>query len=121
MAGAVTTTRRDLPDSRVRVDVEVEPAVVEREIEGAARALAGDMKVPGFRRGKVPPPVVLQRMGRAAVLDEAVRRALPGWYGQAIQQESLSVVGDPRVDVSELPDRGAPLSFSFEVGVRPGA
>ena len=121
MAGAVTTVKRELPESRVRVDVEVEPSLVERELEGAARALAGDMKVPGFRRGKVPPPVVLQRMGRAAVLDEAVRRALPGWYGQAIQQEGLATIGDPRVDVSELPDKGAPLSFSFEVGVRPRA
>jgi trigger factor len=121
MAGAVTTTRRDLPDSRVRVDVEVEPAVVEREIEGAARALAGDIKVPGFRKGKVPPPVVVQRMGRAAVLDEAVRRGLPGWYGQAVHQEGLAVVGDPRVDVAELPEKGEALSFSFEVGVRPRA
>jgi len=121
VAGPVTTTKRDLPESRVRVEVEVEPDTVERELEGAARTLAGDLKVPGFRKGKAPAPVVLQRMGRAAVLDEAVRRALPGWYGQAIQQESLSVVGDPRVDVSELPDKGAPLSFSFEVGVRPRA
>jgi trigger factor len=121
MAGAVTTTRHELPDSRVRVQVEVEPALVERELEGAARALAGDMKVPGFRKGKVPAPVVVQRMGRAAVLDEAVRRGLPGWYGQAVQQEGLAVVGDPRVDVAELPGKGDPLSFSFEVGVRPPA
>ena len=121
MGAAMTTSRQELPDSRVRVDVEVEPALLERELEGAARALAGDMKVPGFRKGKVPAPVVLQRMGRPAVLDEAVRRALPGWYGQAVRQENLSVVGDPRVDVSELPDKGDPLSFSFEVGVRPAA
>jgi trigger factor len=121
MAAAVTTTKQELPDSRVRVDVEVESAVVERELEGAARALAGDMKVPGFRKGKVPAPVVLQRMGRAAVLDEAVRRALPGWYGEAVRRESLATVGDPRVDVSELPDKGKALSFSFEVAVRPEA
>jgi len=121
MAAAVTTTKSELPDSRVRVNVEVAPAAVERELEGAARALAGDMKVPGFRKGKVPAPVVLQRMGRAAVLDEAVRRALPGWYGEAVRQEGLSTVGDPRVDVSELPGRGDSLSFTFEVGVRPTA
>jgi trigger factor len=121
MSTAVTTTRQELPDSRVRVEVEVEPGAVERELAGAARALAGDMKVPGFRKGKVPAPVVLQRMGRAAVLDEAIRRALPGWYGEAVRQEALAVVGDPRVDVAEPPAKGVPLAFSFEVGVRPVA
>lgn len=121
MAASLTTSRQDLADSRVRVEVEVEPSAVEQELEGAARALAGDMKVPGFRQGKVPPPVVVQRMGREAVLDEAVRRALPRWYGQAVRQEHIAVVGEPQVDLTDLPDRGAPLSFAFEVGVRPSA
>ena len=121
MAASVTTTRQDLAASRVRVEVEVESSAVEHELEGAARALAGDMKVPGFRQGKVPPPVVIQRIGRQAVLDEAVRRALPGWYGQAVQQEHIAVVGEPQVDLADLPERGAPLSFAFEVGVRPKA
>jgi trigger factor len=121
MSTAVTTTRQELPDSRVRVEVEVEPGAVERELSGPTRDLAGDMKVPGFRKGKVPAPVVLQRMGRAAVLDEAIRRALPGWYGEAVRQEALAVVGDPRVDVAEPPAKGVPLAFSFEVGVRPVA
>jgi trigger factor len=103
------------------VRVEVEPSLVERELEGAARSLGGDMKVPGFRKGKVPAPMVIQRMGREAVLDEAVRRALPGWYGQAVQQEHLATVGEPKVDLSDLPEKGVPLRFSFEVAVRPKA
>jgi len=121
MAATLTTTKQDLADSRVRVEVEVESSTVEHELEGAARALAGDMKVPGFRQGKVPPPVVIQRMGRQAVLDQAVRQALPVWYGQAVQQEHIAVVGEPKLDVADLPERGAPLSFAFEVGVRPSA
>jgi trigger factor len=121
MAATLTTSTEELADSRVRVRVEVEPAVVERELDGAARALAGDLKVPGFRKGKVPAPMVIQRMGREAVLDEAVRRALPGWYGQAVQQEHIATVGDPQVDLSDLPAKGAPLEFSFEVAVRPTA
>jgi trigger factor len=121
MTATVTTTTQELGDSRVRVEVEVEPKAVERELEGAARALGGDMKVPGFRKGKVPPPVVLQRMGREAVLDEAVRRSLPGWYGQAVRNAGIVVVGEPSVDLTELPGKGAPLSFSFEVAVRPSA
>ena len=121
MAATLTTSTEELADSRVRVRVEVEPDVVERELDGAARSLAGDMKVPGFRQGKVPAPLVIQRLGREAVLDEAVRRALPGWYGQAIQQARIATVGDPQVDLADMPDKGAPLQFSFEVAVRPKA
>ena len=121
MAATLTTTTEELPDSRVRVRVEVDPAVIERELDGAARALAGDMKVPGFRKGKVPPPMVIQRMGREAVLDEAVRRALPEWYGHAVQQERIATVGEPQVDLADMPEKGAPLQFSFEVAVRPQA
>jgi len=121
MAATLTTSTEELADSRVRVRVEVEPGVVERELDGAARSLAGDMKVPGFRQGKVPAPMVIQRMGREAVLDEAVRRALPGWYGQAIQQARIATVGEPSVDLADMPEKGAPLQFSFEVAVRPRA
>ncbi len=121
MAATLTTSTEELADSRVRVRVEVEPDVVERELDGAARSLAGDMKVPGFRQGKVPAPMVIQRLGREAVLDEAVRRALPGWYGQAIQQARIATVGDPQVDLADMPEKGAPLEFSFEVAVRPKA
>ena len=121
MAATLTTTTEELPDSRVRVRVEVDPAVIEHELDGAARALAGDMKVPGFRQGKVPAPMVIQRMGREAVLDEAVRRALPEWYGHAVQQERIATVGEPKVDLADMPEKGAPLRFSFEVAVRPRA
>ena len=64
---------------------------------------------------------MIQRVGRDAVLDEAVRRALPGWYEQAVAEAGVSTVGDPKVDLSELPDKGSPLGFSVEVSVRPQA
>jgi trigger factor len=121
MATAVTTTRTDLGESRVRLDVEVEPSQVERELESAARELGRDLKLAGFRRGKVPPPVVIQRVGRDAVLDQAVRRALPGWYEQAVAEAGVHTVGDPRVDLRQLPAKGSPLGFSVEVAVRPPA
>jgi trigger factor len=65
--------------------------------------------------------VVLQRVGREAVLDEAVRRALPAWYEQALSDARLNTVGDPRLDLGDLPKQGSPLSFSIEVGIRPPA
>jgi trigger factor len=121
MAGTVTTTTTELPDSRVRVDVEVAPEAVERELRSAAQALGRDLKISGFRKGHVPPQVVLQRVGREAVLDEAVRRALPSWYEQALTEAHLNTVGDPRLNLGDLPEQGSPLSFSIEVGIRPPA
>ena len=121
MPGTVTTTTTELPDSRVRVDVEVAPDAVERELKDAAQALGRDLKISGFRKGHVPPQVVLQRVGREAVLDEAVRRALPSWYEQALSEAHLNTVGDPRLNLGDLPEQGSPLSFSIEVGIRPPA
>ena len=60
-------------------------------------------------------------MGREAVLDEAVRRALPAWYEEAIAEAGVATVGDPKIDLGDLPEKGAPLEFSIEVGVRPPA
>jgi trigger factor len=65
--------------------------------------------------------VVLQRVGREAVLDEAVRRALPAWYEEALSEAHLATVGDPRLDIGDLPEQGSPLAFSIEVGIRPPA
>jgi trigger factor len=121
MPGQVTTDTKELGDSRVRVDVEVAPDAVERELGTAARTIGRDLKIPGFRKGKVPPEVVMQRVGREAVLDEAVRHALPGWYEQAVSDAGIAAVGDPKLDLPDLPDRGSPLQFTIEVAVRPEA
>jgi trigger factor len=121
MADAVRTTVTELPDSRVRVEAEVASEEVQRRLEQAASALGREMRVPGFRRGKVPPPVVIRRVGREAVLDEAVRESLVGWYSDAIDSAGIVPVGDPKVDVGDLPGPREPLTFSIEIGVRPVA
>jgi trigger factor len=121
MASAVTTNITELPDSRVRVNVEVPTEALERELKSAAADLGREMRVPGFRSGKVPPEVVLRQVGREAVLDEAVRRGLPGWYEQALAEAGIQTVGDPQVDLADLPEKGAPLAFTIEIGVVPPA
>jgi trigger factor len=121
MSAAVTTKTTELPDSRVRVEVEVPTETLERELKTAASQLGREMRVPGFRSGKVPPEVVLRQVGREAVLDEAVRRALAGWYEEAIADAGVQTVGDPQVDLSDLPEKGSPLAFTIEVGVVPPA
>jgi len=121
MAAATTTSTTELGDSRVRVSVEVASREVERELEAAARTFARDLKIPGFRKGKVPTAVVLQRIGREAVLDEALRRALPTWYEEALREARIAAIGEPKLDLDGLPAKGAPLIFSIEVAVRPAA
>jgi len=118
---ALKTTTTDLGDSRLRVDVEVSPDALEREVADAADVIGRDLKIPGFRKGKVPPQVVLRQIGRGAVLEEAVRRGLGDWYEQAVREAGIAPVGDPKLDVADLPEQGAPLAFNFEVGVRPAA
>jgi trigger factor len=117
----VRTSVTELPESRVRVQAEVPAEEVERRIAEAARQLGRQMRVPGFRKGKVPPPVVIRRLGRAAVLDEALRGALGSWYADAIEEAGIAPVGEPELDMGEPPQEGQPLSFSIEIGVRPTA
>jgi trigger factor len=121
MAAAVTTKTTELDDSRVRVDVEVAAEALERALKSAAADLGREIRVPGFRSGKVPPEVVLRQVGREAVMDEALRRGLPEWYEEAVADAGITTVGDPQLDLSDLPEKGSPLAFTIEVGVVPPA
>ena len=118
----VSTTTTELEDSRVRLDVEVPGDTVEKELQRVATQAGRDMKIAGFRQGKVPPQVVLQRVGREALLDEAIRAGMPDWYEEAVNSAGIAAVGHPKVDVKDLPgEKGQPLTFSIEVAVRPKA
>jgi trigger factor len=117
----VSTTVTELPESRVRVQAEVAPEEIERRLNSAAKTLGRSLRIPGFRAGKVPPPIVIQRVGRDAVLDEAVRDNLSTWYTAAIDDAHISPIGDPELDLGDLPGEGQPLTFSIEIGVRPTA
>jgi trigger factor len=111
----------ELPDSRVKIDVAIEPDQLANRVDRAAAALAGEMKMPGFRKGKVPAQLVMQRVGREAVIEQALRDSLPEWYEQALLDSGVASVGDPKLDVGEIPAEGEELRFSIEVGVRPKA
>jgi trigger factor len=111
----------ELPDSRVRIDASVAAEDVRRHLDRAAKQLGSELRIPGFRKGKVPPQMVLQRVGREAVLEQALRDALPEWYEAAVLEAGVSTVGDPKLDVSELPAEGEPLELTIEIGVRPEA
>jgi trigger factor len=116
------TSVTELPESRAKVEVEVSAEQVQRGMQRAARALAREMKMPGFRKGKAPPSLVIQRLGYGAVLQEAIRDSLPEWYEQGLLGSGISPVGDPSIEIVTAPEaEGEALSFKFEIGVRPQA
>jgi trigger factor len=118
---SVKTSITELPDSRVRLQAEVSAEEVERRIQEVAKRLGRQLRIPGFRKGKVPPPVVIRRLGREAVLDEAVQSFLGTWSLDAIDGADINPIGRPRVDLGDLPKQGEPLAFAIEIGVRPQA
>ncbi len=117
----VKTEVTDLPESKVKIAATVPAEEVDRRLQSAARSFAGEMKVPGFRKGKVPPELVLQRIGRDAVMEEALREGLPEWYERALISSGVTPVGDPQLDMPDPPGEGDPLEFTIEVGIRPVA
>jgi trigger factor len=107
-----------LNPTRVKLTVEVPFEELAKSLDAAYRKIGGQVTIPGFRKGKVPPRVIDQRFGRALVLEEAVNDALPDLYGRAVEENEVQVIGQPEVDVTELAD-GERLVFTAEVDVRP--
>ena len=107
-----------LNPTRVRLTVEVPFDELRPSLDAAYKRIAGQIVLPGFRRGKVPPQIIDQRFGRGVVLEEAINEALPRFYSRAVQDNSLQTLGQPEVDVTELGD-GTELKFTAEVDIRP--
>lgn len=107
-----------LPQSRIALEIEVEPERVEQALDRAYRKLVKQIHIPGFRRGKAPRAIVEMRIGRDALMQEALDVLVPEVYREAVQQEALSPVGDPEFDLIEA-EAGRPLRLKVEVDVRP--
>lgn len=121
MADAITTQVAEIGECKVRIEAEVSSGEVEHALEHAAGHLAEEMKMPGFRKGKVPAQLVLQRIGREAVMDAALREFLGDWYERALIDAEVPAVGSPDLDMEEPPAQGDPLRFTIEVLTRPKA
>lgn len=107
-----------LSPTRVRLDIEIEYSEMVSHVADAYKKVGTRVNVPGFRKGKVPAAMIDQRVGRGAVLDEAINAALPDFYGKAAREHSVAVIGRPIVDVKEFVDNEK-LLFTVEVDVRP--
>ncbi len=112
------TSLETLSPTRVKLIVEVPFEELTDQLAAAYKRIASQINVPGFRRGKVPARVIDQRVGRGAVLEEAVNEALPKLYETAVAQHDVFVLGRPEVDVTELVD-GTAFGFTAEVDIRP--
>jgi trigger factor len=107
-----------LSPTRVRLDVEVAYSELESHVASAYKKVAAKVNIPGFRKGKIPAAMIDQRVGRGAVIDEAINSALPEFYGQAAREHKVAVIGRPEVDVKEFVDKDK-LVFTVEVDIRP--
>jgi len=114
----VKATKETLSPTRVKLTVEVPFDELKPSVDAAYRKLAREVRVSGFRPGKVPPRVLDQRLGRGVVLEEAINQALPRLYADAVQREQVDVLSRPEVDITDFSD-GSPLVFTAEVDVRP--
>lgn len=118
----VNSTVEKLSPTRVKLHITVSPDELKPSITHAYEHIAKDVQIPGFRKGKVPAPIIDQRIGRVAVLEHAVSDGLDGFYRTAVEQNELRVIGRPSAEVVEWPnekDFTGDLEVDIEVDVRP--
>ena len=112
------TDVEELSPTRVRLTIEVPFSELKPNLDQAYREVARQVKVPGFRPGRTPPRVIDQRVGRGAVLEQAVNDAVPKLYGKALEEHEVFALGQPDLEITKLDD-GKELAFTAEVDVRP--
>ncbi|QEV99896.1 trigger factor [Microbacterium caowuchunii] len=118
----VTSTVEQLSPTRVKLHITVSPEELKPSIAHAYEHIAQDVQIPGFRKGKVPAPIIDQRIGRGAVIEHAVNEGLDGFYRAAVADNEIRVLGRPEAEVVELPelsDFSGDLKVTVEVDVRP--
>ncbi|MEL0626546.1 trigger factor [Salinibacterium amurskyense] len=116
------TTVEKLSPTRVKLNISVTPEELKPSIDHAYGHIASQINIPGFRKGKVPPQLVDQRVGREEILNHAVSDGLDGFYRQAVTEEEIRVLGRPEADIvtwPEVKDFSGDLVLAIEVDVRP--
>ncbi|SOX55135.1 trigger factor, partial [Mycobacterium ahvazicum] len=114
----VKSSVEQLSPTRVRINVEVPFTELEPDFQRAYKELARQVRLPGFRPGKVPMKLLEARFGREEMLDQVVNEALPTRYGQAVTETEVHPIGRPEIEVTKK-EYGEDLAFTAEVDVRP--
>ncbi|WP_369123134.1 trigger factor [Nocardia blacklockiae] len=112
------STVEQLSPTRVRINVEVPFEELKPDFDKAYKALAQQVRIPGFRPGKAPAKLLEARLGRGAILEQVVNDALPTKYGEAVDASEVQVIGRPEIEITKIED-GQELAFTAEVDVRP--
>jgi trigger factor len=112
------TTVETTEPHTVRLTIEVPEEEVDKDLDRTYRAIANQIKVPGFRKGKVPKQIIDTQIGRDAILEEFVSSSVPAYFRRAVTDEDLAPITDPEIDVQQL-EPGKSLIFSATVEVRP--
>ncbi|MBF4476335.1 trigger factor [Rhodococcus rhodochrous] len=115
---SVKSTVEQLSPTRVRINVEVPFEELQPDFDRAFKALAGQVRIPGFRPGKAPRKILEARVGRGAVLDQVINEAIQSRYSEAVTANDVKVISQPEIDVTKLEDN-VELAFTAEVDVRP--
>jgi trigger factor len=116
----VKSALETLSPTRVKMTVEVPFEELKPSLDAAIKHIGEHIQVPGFRKGKVPARIIEQRVGRAAVLEEAVNNALPTFYGQALEDNEVRPLGQPEITDLKVPATdGEDFTFTAEVDKRP--
>ncbi|UPW04210.1 trigger factor [Rhodococcus pyridinivorans] len=115
---SVKSTVEQLSPTRVRINVEVPFEELQPDFDRAFKALAGQVRIPGFRPGRAPRKILEARVGRGAVLDQVINEAIQSRYSEAVTANDVKVISQPEIDVTKLEDN-VELAFTAEVDVRP--
>ncbi|MGH2633228.1 MAG: trigger factor, partial [Tepidiformaceae bacterium] len=108
-------TLERLPESRVQLDIEVEPERVAKSLDAAYRRLASKARVPGFRPGKAPRNLTERYIGQDRLMNEAIDKLLPDVYNEALESEDVDAIAQPELQKVDLD----PMRFTLTVAVRP--
>jgi len=114
----IQTTAEQIQEHRVRLRVEMPEEALKPAINEVYRVLAKEIKVPGFRKGKVPRQIIDSRVGADYVRNEALKEAIPGFYREALDAEGLEAIAAPEIDLKES-GPGEPVVFEAIVDIRP--
>ncbi len=112
------TTVERTAEHTVKLTIEVPSDQVAKDLDKTYRAIAREVKIPGFRPGKAPRPIIDAQVGADVVLEEFVNSSVPTYFRTAVTDEDLAPIGEPEVDVEQL-ESGKPLIFTATVDVRP--
>lgn len=112
------TSVHNVDEVTVKLSVEVEPARVKKAFDRAAREIARDVRLPGFRPGKAPRRLLEQRFGREVIAQQAMESSLTDYYVEALERESIEPIGPPELDMGAF-DEQEGCTFEATVEIRP--